>query len=50
MEFPLVDLVFLRWVFRSLVLPPNGPLIVAFAGLLLPAGGRDSGARSHRSD
>ena len=35
MEFLLVDLFFLRGVLRSLVLPPNGPLIVAFAGLLL---------------
>jgi uncharacterized SAM-binding protein YcdF (DUF218 family) len=35
MEFLSFDLVLLRRVLGRLVLPPNGPLIVAFAGLLL---------------
>jgi uncharacterized SAM-binding protein YcdF (DUF218 family) len=35
MEFLSFDLYYLRKVLGALVLPPNGPLIVAFAGLLL---------------
>ncbi len=46
-SFPF-DLVFhMRKVLTALVLPPNGPLIVAFAGLLLlrrwPQFGREHG-------